>query len=48
MEVKLFAHEFGLEIFSLYHEINHLEIKYLVKDTLMASYSRALIAQKMC
>ena len=48
MVVKRFAREFGLEIFSLHHEINHLEIKFWVKDTLMASYSGALIASKMC
>ena len=38
---------FGLEIYLLYHEINHLEIKFWVKNTLLASYSRALIALKM-
>ena len=42
------AHEFGLEIFFQYREINHLEIKFWVKNTLLASYSRALIAYKMC
>ena len=48
MKVKRFAHEFGLEIFFLYHEINHLEIKFWVKEMLMASYSHALIALKIC
>ena len=47
MEVKRFAHEFGLEIFFLYHEINNLEIKFCVKKTLVASYSRGAIAWKM-
>ena len=31
MEVERFAHEFGLEIFSLYCEINNLEFKFRVK-----------------
>jgi len=44
MEVKRFAHEFGLEIFFLYREINNLEIKFCVKKTLVASYSRDVIA----
>jgi len=44
MEVQRFAHECGLEIFFLYQEINNLEIKYWVKKTLVASYSRAIIA----
>ena len=48
MEVKRFAQEFGSEIFSQYHEINHFETKFLVKETLMASYSCALTALKMC
>jgi len=38
MEVKCFAHEFGLEIFFLYREINNLEIKFWVKKTLVGSY----------
>jgi len=33
MEVQRFAHEFGLEIFFLYREINNLEIKYWVKKS---------------
>ena len=48
MEEKRFAHQFDLEIFLLNREINHLEIKFWVKDTLMASYSRPLISLKMC
>ena len=48
MEVKRFAHEFGLEIFFLYRGTNHLEMKFWVKNTLVASYSRALIELKMC
>ena len=44
----MFCHEFGLEIFFLYHEINLLKIKFWVKNTLVASYSQALIALKMC
>ena len=48
MEVQRFALEFGLEIFVLYHVINHLEIKFWVKYTLVASNFRAVIAQKMC
>ena len=47
MEVQRFAHEVGLEIFFLYQEINNLEIKYWVKKMLVASYSRAIIAEKM-
>jgi len=43
MEVKRFAHKFGLEIFLLYREINNLKIKFWVKKTLMASYPRDLI-----
>ena len=47
MEVHRFALEFRLEIFFLYRVINHLEIKFLVKYTLVASNFRAVIAQKM-
>ena len=36
-----------LEIFFLYHVINHLEKKFCAKNTLVASYSRAVIAWKM-
>ena len=32
----------------LYRKINHLEIEFWVKDTLMARDSRALIALNMC
>ena len=48
MGVELFALELGLEIFVLYLVINHLEIKFWVKYTLVASNFRAVIAQKMC
>ena len=44
MEVQRVAHEFGLEIFFLYRGINHLKIKFWEKNTLVASYSRAVIA----
>ena len=44
MEVLRFAHEFRLGICFLYREINNLEIKFWVKNTLVASYSRAVIA----
>ena len=44
MEVERFTHELGLEIFSLYHVINHLERKFCGKSTLVACYSRAVIA----
>ena len=37
-----------MEIFVLYRLINHLEIKFWVKYTLVASNFRAVIAQKMC
>ena len=43
MEVKRFAHEFGLEIFFLDRVINNLEIKFSVKKMLAASYSRDVI-----
>ena len=48
MEVQRFALEFVLEIFVLYRVINHLEIKFWVKYTLVGSNFRAVIAQKMC
>ena len=47
MEVDCFVHEFGFEILFLYHEINHLKIKFWVKNMLVASSSQALIALKM-
>ena len=43
MEVQRFTHELGLEIFFLYHVINHHEKKFCAKNTLEASYSRAVI-----
>ena len=48
MEVQQFTHELGLEIFFLYHVINHLEKKICAKNALVVSYSRAVIAWKMC
>ena len=48
MEVQRFALEFGLEIFDLYRVINHLEIKFWVKYTLVASNFRVIIAHEMC
>ena len=48
MEVEQFALELGLEIFVLYCVINHREIKFSVKYTLVARNFRAVIAQKMC
>ena len=47
MEVQRFALEFGLEIFVIYRVFNHLEIRFWVKYTLVASNFRAVIAQKM-
>ena len=38
------AHEFGLDIFFLYYEINKFEIKFWVKKTLVVSYSQDVIA----
>ena len=43
-----FPHEFGKEIFFLYREINNPQIKFWVKNMLVASYSRAVIASNMC
>ena len=48
MEVYRFALKFGFEIFVLYRVINHVEIKFWVKYTLVASNFQAVIAQKMC
>ena len=48
MEVKRFNHKFGLEIFFLYRGINHLKMKFWVKNSLVASYSLALIDLKTC
>ena len=44
MVVQRFTHEFGLEIFFLYRVSNNLEIKFWLKNTLVASFSRAVIA----
>ena len=44
MEVEQFAPELGLEIFVLYSVINHLEVKFSVKYTLVASKFRVVIA----
>ena len=38
MEVLCFVQEIGFEIFFLCHEINHLKIKFLERNTLVASY----------
>ena len=43
-EVKRFAQEFGLELFLQYREIINLEIEFWVENTLVGSYSRAVIA----
>ena len=47
MVVEHFVHELVFEIFFQYREINDLKIKFQVKNTLVASYSQALIALKM-
>ena len=39
-----FAHEFGKEIFFLYRKIDNPQIKFSVKNMLVASYSRVVIA----
>ena len=44
MEVKWFVHEFGLEIFFLYHEINNFEIKFRVKKNV----SGELFTRRYC
>ena len=44
MKVLRFPHKFVMEIFFLYREINNLEIEFWVENTLVASYSRAVIA----
>ena len=44
IEDHRFAHEFGEEIFFLYREIDNPQIKFWVKNMLVASYSRAVIA----
>ena len=43
-QVLRLAREFHLEKFFLFHEIDNLEIKFWAKNTLVASYSRAVIA----
>ena len=40
-------HEIGFEIFFLCREINHLKIKFLVINTLVASYLLALVTLEM-
>ena len=47
MEVQRFALKFGLEIFFLYRVISHLGKKFCGKNTLVDSYSRAVIVWKM-
>ena len=44
MEVLRFAREFHFVEFFLYREIDNLEIKLWVKNTLVGSYSQAKIA----
>ena len=48
MDVQRFDQQFSLEIFFRYPEINNLEIKFWVKKMFVASYSRHVIALKMC
>ena len=43
MEVLRFVQEIGFEIFFLCHEINHLKIKNLEINTLVASYLLELV-----
>ena len=47
MEVLHLVYEFGFEIFSLCREINHLKIKFLETNTLVASYLLALVTLEM-
>ena len=47
-EVQCISHGFGFIILHLYHENNPPKIKLLEKNTLVPSYSRDLIALKMC
>ena len=44
IEVLRFPREFRLGIFFLYREINNLEIKFWVKNKLVASFSHVVIA----
>ena len=43
MEVLRFVQEIGFEIFFLCHEINHLQIKFWERNTLVASYVLELV-----
>ena len=45
---QTFFHEIGFKVFIQYREMNHLKVKFWKEDTLVASYSRALIALEMC
>ena len=47
MEVQRLALEFGWEIFVIHRVFNHLETKFWVKFTLVASNFRVVIDQKM-
>ena len=47
MEVLHLVHEFGFEIFFLCREINHLKIKFLEINTLVASYLLELFTWEM-
>ena len=47
MEVLHLVHEFGLEIFSLCREINHLKIKFWEINTLVASCLLVLVTLEL-
>ena len=47
MEVLHLFHEFGLDIFFLCREINHLKIKFWEINTLLASYLLELVTLEM-
>ena len=44
MNVLQFSCELRAGVFYLYREINKIEIKFYLKNTFVASYSRAIIA----
>ena len=48
MEVLHFFHGFGVEILYLYHENNPPKLNFWKKNMLGPSYSRNLIALKIC
>ena len=47
MEVLHLVHEFGFVIFFLCRQINHLKIKFLEINTLVASYLPELVTLEM-